>query len=76
MPATMQDDSSSADTYADLFAAIDAQRRRIAFFEPVVFHAHSIDSHDWAQRANAAATRNDQQRLRTCFTTRGGSAGR
>jgi len=59
----MQDDSSSADTYADLFAAIDAQRRRIAFFEPVVFHAHSIDSHDWAQRANAAATRNDQQRL-------------
>jgi energy-coupling factor transporter ATP-binding protein EcfA2 len=32
---------------------------------PVAFHAHSIDSHDWAQRPNADAARNDRQRLST-----------
>lgn len=52
-------DASAANTYADLYAAIADQRRRIAFFEPVVFHAHSIDSHDWAQRPNADPDRND-----------------
>jgi len=57
--------TSAADTYDDLFAAIFEQRRRMAFFERVVFHAHSIDSYDWAQRQNADAERNDRQRLRT-----------
>jgi ABC-type lipoprotein export system ATPase subunit len=41
------------------------QRERIAFFEPVLFHAHSIDSHDWAQKENADARRNDAVRLAT-----------
>jgi hypothetical protein len=58
-------EASDANTYADLFAAIAEQRQRIAFFERVVFHAHSIDSHDWAQRPNADAERNNEQRLRT-----------
>lgn len=52
-----------AGPYAQLFAAISEQRERIAFFEPVVFHAHSIDSHDWAQRENANAQRNNVSRL-------------
>jgi RecF/RecN/SMC N terminal domain len=56
---------TAADTYADLFAAVADQRRRIAFFEPVVFHAHTIDSHDWAQRSNADPGRNDRKRLNT-----------
>ncbi len=48
-----------------LFETIAEQRERIAFFEPVVFHAHSIDSHDWAQRANADTQRNEAARLGT-----------
>jgi ABC-type lipoprotein export system ATPase subunit len=51
--------------YAGLFAAIHEQQTRIATFEPVIFHAHSIDSHDWAQRPNADTKRNDAQRLAT-----------
>jgi ABC-type Mn2+/Zn2+ transport system ATPase subunit len=51
--------------YAGLFTAIDEQRTRIATFEPVIFHAHSIDSHDWAKAPGADATRNDPQRLAT-----------
>jgi hypothetical protein len=49
--------------YAALFEKIDTQRERIAFFESVVFHAHSIESHDWAQRGNANAERNDPATL-------------
>ncbi len=63
--ATIDGENALADTYADLYAAIDEQRRRIAFFVPVAFHAHSIDSHDWAQRPNAHAERNDRRRLTT-----------
>jgi ABC-type cobalamin/Fe3+-siderophores transport system ATPase subunit len=51
--------------YEPLLETINEQRERIAFFEPVVFHAHSIDSHDWAQRLNADVQRNDAMRLRT-----------
>jgi energy-coupling factor transporter ATP-binding protein EcfA2 len=51
--------------YATLFDSIAEQRERIALFEPVVFHAHSIDSHDWAQRETADAHRNDAARLGT-----------
>jgi len=51
--------------YATLFSSIAAQRDRIAFFQPVVFHAHSIDSHDWAQRADADPARNSPERLGT-----------
>lgn len=55
----------SAGPYTTLFETIAKQCERIAFFEPVVFHAHSIDSHDWAQRANADVQRNDSARLET-----------
>ena len=55
----------STGPYTALFEAIAEQRDGIAFFEPVVLHAHSIDSHDWAQRPNAGAERNDAARLRT-----------
>src|SRR5437764_14952558 len=63
--ATIVGEAPATNTYTDLFAAIADQRRKIAFFEPVVFHAHSIDSHDWAERPNADPNRNDQHRLRT-----------
>src|SRR5687767_2687281 len=55
----------STGPYTTLFETIIEQRERIAFFEPVVFHAHSIDRHDWARRANADAQRNDAARLAT-----------
>ncbi|MGB0097854.1 MAG: AAA family ATPase, partial [Solirubrobacteraceae bacterium] len=51
--------------YNKLFETIAEQRRSIALFEPVVFHAHSIDRYDWAQRPNADPQRNDAARLRT-----------
>lgn len=54
-----------AGPYSTLLDTIGEQRERIAFFERVVFHAHSIDSRDWAQRANADAQRNDAARLGT-----------
>jgi hypothetical protein len=63
--STIQDENPPADSYADLYAAIAEQRSRIAFFIPVAFHAHSIDSHDWAQRQNADSKRNNRARLRT-----------
>lgn len=55
----------STEPYTTLFDTITEQRERIAFFEPVVFHAHAIDSHDWARRANADANRNEAARLAT-----------
>lgn len=55
----------SAGPYKTLLETIAEQRERIAFFEPVVFHAHSIDSHDWAQRVDADTQRNDAARLGT-----------
>ncbi|MGI8460592.1 MAG: TrlF family AAA-like ATPase [Solirubrobacterales bacterium] len=63
--ATIHDEAPASNTYSDLLGAIDDQRRKIAFFEPVVFHAHSVDSHDWGQRSNADPNRNDGSRLRT-----------
>lgn len=45
--------------YESLFEAIEEQRTRIAFFEPVLFHAHSVDSHDWAKDADASSARNE-----------------
>jgi ABC-type cobalamin/Fe3+-siderophores transport system ATPase subunit len=56
---------SNAEAYRTLSETITEQRERIAFFEPMLFHAHSIDSRDWAQRANATAARNDTTRLET-----------
>ena len=51
--------------YTTLFEAIGEQRERIAFFRPVLFHAHSIDSHDWAEQPGVDAARNDPARLGT-----------
>jgi ABC-type lipoprotein export system ATPase subunit len=48
-----------------LFVALARQRERIAFFEPVIFHAHSIDSFDWGKRDGADRERNDPRRLET-----------
>jgi len=59
------DRQSAPGPYAALVDAITDQRRRIAFFEPVIFHAHSIDSHDWASGPGADTRRNDAARLRT-----------
>jgi len=59
--------SSSPPTgpYAALYNEIADQRKKIAFFEPAIFPAHAIDSHDWAQREEADARRDDAQRLAT-----------
>lgn len=51
--------------YTALYNAIAEQRKKIAFFEPVLFHAHSIDSHDWARGTGADSKRNDAERLGT-----------
>lgn len=63
--ASLDIDAAEANIHTDLFDAVAEQRERIAFFEPVVFHAHSVDSHDWAQRPHADPERNDKRRLRS-----------
>jgi ABC-type cobalamin/Fe3+-siderophores transport system ATPase subunit len=61
----MTTDGTPRGPYESLLEAIDAQRDRMAFFVPTLFHAHSVDSHDWAQRPNADNHRNESARLTT-----------
>ncbi len=61
----MADSQETDGQYVSLFSGIADQRERIATFEPMIFHAHSIDSHDWGKRSYADASRNDRKRLST-----------
>jgi ABC-type cobalamin/Fe3+-siderophores transport system ATPase subunit len=61
----MTTDGAPDGPYASLLDEIDAQRKRMSFFVPTLFHAHSIDSHDWAQRRNADTQRNEATQLAT-----------
>jgi len=49
--------------FTDLVQRLDGLRSRTARFRRVALHVHSPDSHDWGQRPEADATKNDRTRF-------------